>query len=79
MPIKIFFSWQVDTPALGSRNLIERALERAAANISEDTSVEEAIREDVIVDRDTKGVGASRRLSIRSLRRSMLRQFSCPT
>jgi hypothetical protein len=57
MPTKIFFSWQVDTPALGGRNLIERALERAADSISEDTSVEEAIREDVVVDRDTKGVG----------------------
>jgi hypothetical protein len=54
----IFFSWQVDTPTREGRNLIERALERAASWISGDTTVEEAIRE-LAVDRDTKDVAGS--------------------
>jgi hypothetical protein len=58
MPNTIFFSWQVDTASLGGRNLIEKALERAASRIGKDTSVEEAVRE-LAVDRDTKDVAGS--------------------
>lgn len=58
MPITVFFSWQADTEKRGGRNLIDRALERAAARISRDAEVEEAIRE-LAVDRDTKGVAGS--------------------
>jgi hypothetical protein len=54
----IFFSWQVDTEPREGRNLIERALERAASRIAADTTVEEAVRE-FTVDRDTKGVAGS--------------------
>jgi hypothetical protein len=58
MTIKVFFSWQADTETRGGRNLIERALERAAARISADTEIEEAAR-DIAVDRDTKDVPGS--------------------
>jgi hypothetical protein len=54
MPHTIFFSWQVDTETRGGRDFIEKVLERTAARISQDTSVEEAVRE-LGVDRDTKG------------------------
>jgi hypothetical protein len=58
MPNTIFFSWQADTETHGGRNLIERALERAASRIGADTEVEDAIR-DLAIDRDTKGVAGS--------------------
>jgi hypothetical protein len=51
----VFFSWQTDTATRGGRNFIERALERAVRALSQDTTVEPAIR-DLAVDRDTKGV-----------------------
>jgi hypothetical protein len=54
----IFFSWQADTQTLSSRNLIERALERAISRIEKDASVEQAVRE-LEVDRDTKDVAGS--------------------
>jgi hypothetical protein len=56
----IFFSWQTDRPSLGGRNLIEKALETAAARIAAETDVEEAIRDEGLkVDKDTKGVPGS--------------------
>jgi hypothetical protein len=58
MPNTVFFSWQADTETKVGRNLIERALERAASRIGDDTNVEEAIR-DLSVDRDTKDVPGS--------------------
>jgi hypothetical protein len=59
MPNTIFFSWQADTKTRSGRNFIERALTRAASRISEDTEVEEAVREGLTVDRDTMGVAGS--------------------
>ena len=58
MPTTIFFSWQADTETRSGRNLVERALERAASRIGADTEVEEAVRE-IAVDRDTKNVPGS--------------------
>jgi hypothetical protein len=58
MPATIFFSWQADTRTREGRNFIERALERAASRIGDDTTAEKAIRE-LTVDRDTKGVPGS--------------------
>ena len=55
----IFFSWQSDTPPKSGRNLVERALDRAVRAIGRDTEVEEAVREGLEVDRDTKGVSGS--------------------
>jgi hypothetical protein len=58
MPHTVFFSWQADRAPLNGRDLVEQALERAVARISEDTTVEKAVR-DVAVDRDTKGLPGS--------------------
>jgi hypothetical protein len=58
MPTTVFFSWQIDTQTTAGRNLIERALERAAKRIGGDTTIDEAIRE-IEIDRDTKGVAGS--------------------
>ena len=58
MAVTVFFSWQADTETTGGRNLIERALERAASRISRDAEVEDAVRE-IEIDRDTKNVGGS--------------------
>lgn len=55
----IFFSWQSDTSTKSGRNLVERALDRAVGAIGLDTEVEEAVREGLEVDRDTKGVSGS--------------------
>jgi hypothetical protein len=55
----IFFSWQSDRPTSVCRNFIERALEIAADRIKADIYVEEAVRENLGVDRDTKNVSGS--------------------
>jgi len=59
MPTTIFFSWQIDRPPREGRNFIEKALERAAGQISVDATVEDAIRDQIEIDRDTKGVPGS--------------------
>jgi hypothetical protein len=59
MPNTIFFSWQADTNTRSGRNFIQKALERAASRISDDTEVEDAVREELTVDRDTIGVAGS--------------------
>lgn len=58
MSSTVFFSWQADTPTRGGRNFVERALHQAAGRISDDTTIEDAIRE-LTVDRDTKGIPGS--------------------
>lgn len=58
MPSTVFFSWQADTPTREGRNLIERALDRAAGRLGGDTTIEEPFR-DLSVDRDTKNVPGS--------------------
>jgi hypothetical protein len=55
----VFFSWQVDTPTRSGRNFVERALERAIARIGKDATVEDAVRDELQIDRDTKGVPGS--------------------
>jgi hypothetical protein len=55
----VFFSWQSDRPTREGRNLIERALEAAVSRIADDTAVEEAVREGLTLDKDTKGVPGS--------------------
>jgi hypothetical protein len=56
MPVTIFFSWQSDTPTIGGRNLIDRALRRAASKVAEDATIDPALRDDLSIDRDTQGV-----------------------
>ena len=52
--VKIFFSWQADTPTKSGRNLVERALERALAAVASDAEIDEPVR-DAQIDKDTKG------------------------
>src|ERR1700683_2292579 len=59
MSRSVFFSWQSDTPTKVGRNFIDKALETAVARIAADVTVEEAARDGLEVDRDTKGVPGS--------------------
>jgi hypothetical protein len=58
-PHTVFFSWQIDTPNNSGRSLIERALQKAILRVGQGTDFEEAIRDDLVIDRDTKGVPGS--------------------
>ena len=55
----VFFSWQSDRPKEEGRDLIEQALEDAVEKIAADITVEEAIRDGLELDKDTKGVPGS--------------------
>jgi hypothetical protein len=55
----VFFSWQTDRPTREGRNFIEKALETAVAKVAADLNIEEAIRDGLAVDKDTKGVPGS--------------------
>jgi hypothetical protein len=55
MPTTIFYSWQVDTAPRVGRNLIERALHQAISRISDDAAIEDVVRDDISIDRDTVG------------------------
>ena len=54
MTVTIFFSWQADRSTRVCRNLQERALERAITNIGQEADLQNANREDFVLDRDTK-------------------------
>jgi hypothetical protein len=54
-----FFSWQSDTLSKEGRNFIEKALKTAVARITQDVAVEEAVRDGLAVDKDTKDVPGS--------------------
>lgn len=55
----VFFSWQTDTPTREGRNFIEKALKNAIKKLASDTEVEEAIREELEMDKDTLDVPGS--------------------
>jgi hypothetical protein len=55
----VFFSWQSNRSSREGRNLIEKALESAVARIAQDMTVEEALRDGLTVDKDTKDVPGS--------------------
>ncbi len=55
MPITIFYSWQADTSPRVGRNLIERALQQAVSRIADDATIEDVVRDDISLDRDTVG------------------------
>jgi hypothetical protein len=55
----VFFSWQSDRPAKEGRNLIEQALSYAIGKVGDDLEMEEALREGLKLDKDTKGVPGS--------------------
>jgi hypothetical protein len=52
----VFFSWQSDRPPAVCRNFIERVLDNAVNRLKADIQVEEAVREGLEIDRDTKNV-----------------------
>ncbi len=51
----IFFSWQSDTPTLTGRNFLRKVLEKVCEEISDGTSIDEALRNELVVDSDTQG------------------------
>lgn len=55
----IFYSWQSETCTSVTRNFIERSLELAIASLSSDTEMVEALRDDIQLDKDTKGLPGS--------------------
>lgn len=59
MSSTIFFSWQSDRPSLSGRNFIERALKDAVKRLKVDTTVEDAPRGELLIDRDTLNVPGS--------------------
>ena len=56
MPHTIFFSWQATRSQREGRSLIEDALKTAIANLANDLTLEEALREGLDLDKDTKNV-----------------------
>jgi hypothetical protein len=51
----IFFSWQSDTPTGIGRNLIRKALDEICKEIAAEPNIEEASRDELVVDSDTQG------------------------
>jgi hypothetical protein len=56
MPHTVFFSWQIDTPPRSGRNFIERALRKVLVELASTPELEEAVRDDLALDKDTKGI-----------------------
>ena len=52
----IFYSWQIDRPTGACRNFIERCLQSAIDRLRADIEIDEYLRDELQVDRDTKGV-----------------------
>src|ERR1700756_5024991 len=59
MPHTVFFSWQASRKARECRNLIEQALKMALENLAADATLEEAFRDGLELDKDTKNVPGS--------------------
>jgi len=58
--IKVFYSWQSDTPSNVNRNFIEKALKAAINRFRSDAEIEVALRDlPVELDKDTQGVAGS--------------------
>ena len=57
--MKIFWSWQSDTPDNIGRSFVRKALEAAIKEIKAEISVEEADRDDIHLDHDRLGVPGS--------------------
>jgi len=62
MPTTVFFSWQSDCVPRDARNFIDTALRAAIKRLSLDAEVEESVREDLLVDKDTENVPGSPRI-----------------
>ncbi len=57
--MKIFWSWQSDTPGEIGKYLVRDALKDAVAKLKQDSDIEEPIREDLHIDQDIQGVTGS--------------------
>lgn len=57
MAFKVFYAWQRDQPNNLCRDLIRRALDKAAKELNAELEVEDAVR--VEIDQDTQGVAGS--------------------
>jgi hypothetical protein len=57
--LKVFWSWQSDTPGSTGRHLIRAALEAAIAELKVADGIEDAIRGDLHLDSDRQGVPGS--------------------
>lgn len=55
----IFFSWQMDTEGRCGRNLIRKALEDAINAIAAEAQIEDAPRDELLLDSDTANVPGS--------------------
>lgn len=55
----IFFSWQSDTPLKIGKTLIDVALKMAIEKLAEDISIEDAVRNELSIDKDLQGVPGS--------------------
>ncbi len=58
--VKIFWSWQDDSPGKTNRHFIKAALDEAVAAIKGDYEAEDAVRPEL--DHDTKGVAGAREI-----------------
>jgi hypothetical protein len=57
--VKIFWSWQSDTPGDIGRHFVRKALEEALAQLKQEPEIEEPAREDLHLDHDRKGIPGS--------------------
>ncbi len=57
--MKIFWSWQSNTPGSIGRHFVRDALDQAIQQIKEIPTIEEAVRESIHLDHDRKGVAGS--------------------
>ncbi|ULA65733.1 MAG: hypothetical protein LZF86_240126 [Nitrospira sp.] len=55
MKTSIFFSWQSDAPTKTGRNFLRKALEEACEEIEAESYIDDALRDELIVDSDTQG------------------------
>lgn len=51
----LFYSWQSDLPGAHNRSVIEHAIEAALKQINADAALESAPRDELALDKDTKG------------------------
>jgi hypothetical protein len=54
--LTVFWSWQSDLQGKTNRHFVKDAIEQTLRELSEDQSLEEAYRDELIVDQDSKGV-----------------------
>lgn len=54
--MKVFYSWQMDSPRKTNKDFIHSALIRAVDKLSDEMDISEAERDEIEVDQDTQGV-----------------------